>query len=415
MTSLWLGMLVLLALCVVVFVWPLFRAKKEVQNKAGASRSQANVSLYHEHLAELDANLAAGDIDENMHAQLCVELQRNLLADQGTSEASSVKQGWGRGLLLGGLTLLVLAGVALYLVRGSVADLHLQNMQGKYAKLDYEDLQNNVAANVSRSYELIELIRDRLKAKPDNDQYWYLLAVYAMRVSDYPVAIEGYRGVYRLNPTDARNTAALAQALFLNNSNRMSDEVRTLAEESLQLDPNDSTALGLMGISSFERKEYPQAATYWRAAAAQLPADAPGRAALLSGVRRAEASMGQAPEGTNTNEPTWTASVKVSVNKDLPPIKGTLFVFMRRWQGPPMPLVASRISTYTLPMSVVLDESMAMIDKNQLINAGQVELVARISLNGTAMAGAGDIEGRIGPFDANALPDSLELIIDTQL
>lgn len=420
MTPLWLGMLALCSLCIIVFIWPLWRAKNIRIESLDVSRDDANVSLYREHLAELDVNLAAGDIDTNTHELLKVELQRNLLADQANQASGSPMRTRGRWLLVVGMVVLVLASLLLYLRRGYAADIYLQQIQESYAKQDLEDSENNLAPNPARTYELIRLIRERLKAVPDNDQYWYLLALYAMHVSDYPLAIEGYKEVYRLNPTDAGNVSSLAQAIFLKNGNRMSQEILDTADEALRLDPRNSTALGLKGIHAYESEDYPNAVSYWTRAAAELPDLTSGKLALLSGVQRAQAAMASnAPSeaGLEPDSPTpaWSLPVTVSLDASLSPIEGTLFVFVRRWKGPPMPLVVTRIPGYKLPMSVVLDETMAMIDKNQLIDAGQVELVARISRRGTALPEAGDLEGHFGPFDINQLPESVELLIDRKL
>ncbi len=416
---LWLGLVVLLSIAVCIFVWPLWQGKQNILADFQGNRSAANVSLYQEHARDLETSFSAGDLDERAYQNLLLELKRKLLADN----ASQVGQEQGRFILFGrnvlivSLVFCIVSSLLFYLMRGSSADLHILNAQEAYAKLDMQDVQNNRKPNTARTYALINLIKQRLLAVPNKAEYWYLLSVYAMRVSDYTIAIEGYRGVRRISPNDANNTAALAQAIFLDNGSQMSPEVVTVASSALVVNPAESTALGLMGIDAFERQDYPAVIRYWSQAAEQLTSDAPGKVALLAGIARAKQALGGAggnvPEEVSVNTGI-KLPITVSLQPDLSPIAGTLFVYVRKWQASPMPLLVTKITNFSFPLSVTLDETMAMIDASGIRNAGQLELVARISASGSAIPATGDLEGHFGPFDSQQLPESMSVVINTR-
>ena len=57
-----------------------------------------------------------------------------------------------------------------------------------------------------------------------------------------------------------------------------------------------------------------------------------------------------------------------------------------------MPLAARQINPESLPRTIVLDESMAMVDGMSLANFDEVVVVARLSQSGIAARKVGDYE-----------------------
>jgi cytochrome c-type biogenesis protein CcmH len=74
-----------------------------------------------------------------------------------------------------------------------------------------------------------------------------------------------------------------------------------------------------------------------------------------------------------------------------------LFVFARAAQGPRAPLAIQRLSAASLPTSVLLDQSMGMIEGMNLGAFPEVVVGARVSASGNATPQAGDLEGLTDP------------------
>ncbi len=108
-------------------------------------------------------------------------------------------------------------------------------------------------------------------------------------------------------------------------------------------------------------------------------------------VARLAARLEQAPA-----EAGKTLSVQISLDpslKDQAAPEDTLFVFARAAQGPRMPLAIVRKQVKDLPLTVTLDDSLAMTPAAKLSNFSQVVVSARISKSGNAMPQSGDLNG----------------------
>jgi cytochrome c-type biogenesis protein CcmH len=74
-----------------------------------------------------------------------------------------------------------------------------------------------------------------------------------------------------------------------------------------------------------------------------------------------------------------------------------VFIYAKATSGPPMPLAAARKQVKDLPLTIVLDDSMAMMAKMRISAFPEVVVGARVSLSGSPMAKSGDLEGEVSP------------------
>ena len=133
----------------------------------------------------------------------------------------------------------------------------------------------------------------------------------------------------------------------------------------------------------------------------------------FTGAPPAAGQAGQASQAADA-APALQVQVQLDPALDTPPPGRALFVYARAPQGPPMPLAVQRISNPRFPLTVQLDDSMAMLEGRTLSAAQDIELVARLSASGQAMPGSGDWQGllRLRDFDLGAAP-AATVIIDT--
>lgn len=416
MTAFIIGAVALSLFAILCVVWPLFGSNKS--ENTGGQRLEENIALYREHEHELAQSLAAGDIDQSQYDKLVTEAKKNLLADQQAT-GGGYRSG-GRWVLVIVALFTLIAAAVLYFARGASGDVAFTKLQRQVMEQNFLAMQAGENPDPANTRQLIERIQTRLQKHPENTQYWYLLGSYASQVGDFKLAEKGYREVYQRVPNEPGSASELAQVIFLAQGNRMSDEVSFLTDKALQVDPEDTTALGLAGIRAFEQRNFADAADYWQRAAELTPVGASGRQALMAGVERARAEMQDSDaSGQSDTEATaqsqWAIPLEVTLADNLSaPSGATLFVFAREYQGSPMPLAVYRAPAGRFPLSVTLDESMAMTSADRLLQEGQIEIVARVSASGQAMPQSGDLEGRVGPLDMADLPSAIRISIDTQ-
>ncbi|MGV6808306.1 MAG: c-type cytochrome biogenesis protein CcmI [bacterium] len=117
------------------------------------------------------------------------------------------------------------------------------------------------------------------------------------------------------------------------------------------------------------------------------------------------------PASTNTQAVTVTIDIADSVKAQVSP-EQTVFIYAKAVQGPPMPLAAARKQVKDFPLTLVLDDSMAMMPQMKISAFPQVKVGARISLSGQPTAQKGDWYQELSPVN---LGSSIQLLIDRQL
>lgn len=418
---LWVILSIVLCLLAAGFIlWPLL-------GDAGADealvyeRSDVNLELYNEHKAELDRSLAQGLVDQQQYEALLRELDLSLLEDESPSAAKTEKStAGGRGLLWGLMPVLLVGSVIWYWQLGAVQDVEISQLASeKYISemLAMRGDEQAAAKLQELPKKLMSKVQKRLEAQPENTQYWYLLARTSMEQGAYAQGVAAYSQILQREPEQTQIMAELAQAMFLAAGNRIDPSIDGLVARVLAVDNRNPTALGLAGISAFERKAYPEAITYWQSAVTEMGAGAPGSQALSAGILRAQELAGSDIAPTNAPDIKVSGQDSISVYVSLAPsIKAeadqTVFVYARAWQGAKMPLAIVRLQVSDLPKRVVLDESMAMAAGMGLKSADQLQLIARLSLSGGVAPSAGDWQASFGPVDLSANSDEIELVID---
>lgn len=375
MIDFWLaaGLLALVAMAFLLI--PLLRGRRA---QAEEDRTALNVALYQERLAELDAQHAAGTLDDAQLQAGRAEAARELLADtEGEGERRSRL---GRAAPLLAAVLLPLLGLGLYLHWGASEKLALSR---------------ELAEPPHSMAEMTERLEKAVQAQPDSAEGWYFLGRTYMTQERFEDAAKAFERAANLSGRQSEVLGQWAQALYFANGKKMAGAAQALADEALKQNPEEVTTLGLMGIAAFEDQRYADAVDYWQRLVAALPADDPSRAAIQSGIERARQHLVERGEKLpEAPAAAATAGVTLKVRVDLSDaVKGqvrpddSVFVFARAVNGPPMPLAVKRLKVADLPDEVSLSDADAMMPQLKLSAFPQVELVARVSRAGNAISG----------------------------
>ncbi len=401
--NVWIGVALLALLAMLFVLAPALLHRKRVQ----PDRRAANVAIAKARLAELHGDFAAGVIGADDYALLKLEQERRVLAEaDAAARPAGLKDG--RWLLVVVAVAVPLLAAGAYYHLGAWTDWRIQALLKRSENEMQVDKDNRPALDALR-----KALQQRLEQRDDDDgRRRFMLAQIDTEFARYGEAVEQYTLLQKKFPEDASIAAHYAQAQYLAADRHLSAEALSMAQRALQLDPNQSTALGLLGLTALENKDYAQALVYWRHLLRQLPPGSTNAAMIEAGVKQAEQGLGSA------GFPGPKLVVSVSLAPQLVaalPAGGTLFVFAKAVNGPPMPLAAARLDPAQLPLEITLDDSMAMVAGMNLSSAKQVQVFARITASGQVRGEPGDLEGSSGPLQLTPAAQKLSVSIDRKL
>ena len=177
---------------------------------------------------------------------------------------------------------------------------------------------------------------------------------------------------------------------------------------ALDLKPDHPVALWLAGIAARGRGDIEGALAYWQRAEPLFDKESKTQAELQSLINQARRQLEQddGPASTSTTENNaqeqrrGLVRLMVSLDESLQDqVAGedTLFVLARAFNGPRIPLAVVRRQARDLPLTLALDDDMAMVPEMNLSKFDQVVVVAKISKSGDATTKSGDLIGQVSP------------------
>jgi cytochrome c-type biogenesis protein CcmH len=267
---------------------------------------------------------------------------------------------------------------------------------------------------------MVESLARKVRERPDDVRGWTLLARSLAAMGRYDEAVAAYEHLAGLTPDDPQVLADYADALGMHQGRSLAGRPYELVKRALAIDPKHAKSLALAGTAALDSGAYADAARYWGALAAEMPAGSEDRGrveAMLDEVREKAAaagkplapgsasvarastprSDGKAPAaGTQASAAGAAVSGSVSVAASVAPKmdrSAALFIFARAVNGPRMPLAVIRGTAAELPRDFTLDDSLAMAPSMKISGAEAVRIEARISRSGNAQPQPGDLVG----------------------
>lgn len=321
---------------------------------------------------------------------------------------------------------------------------------------------------------LVERLAAKMEQNPDQLEGWLMLGRTYVALEQPAKGAAALQRALALAPQDPEIMVSLAQALAAAADGQLAGRPVELITSALAVAPDHATGLWLQGLAAYQAKQFPQAVEHWErlargldpngedaaqlrqfiadareegglpparpdTAGASPAADQAAPAAAASPAANQAAAAAIASPGPATGSatsaqanpaasPAATAStpaaaatakgaalqVEVSLAEPLwheADINHSLFVYAKAASGPPMPLAVKRLKVADLPLTVTLDDSLAMTPAMKLSSFPQVIVGARISPSGQATPQSGDLEGETGPL-APADQPSVKVLID---
>jgi cytochrome c-type biogenesis protein CcmH len=398
MTTFWIicGLLILLALPFVV--WPLWRS---TQKSNAVLRDAANLEIFRDQIAEMDADLRNGLLTPELYEQGKRELESRLLDEVKEEQGSATGlRNPLKALAIVLAVLLPLASAGLYWKVGNHQALSPEAALAAAGGVG--DLRSSAA---------IKTLEDKVAQNPNDGESLLLLARAYGELERYGDAAKAYEKLTQYVTDEAWIWADYADVLAMVHGQKLSGPPTKLIEKALSLDPNHPKSLALAGTSAMERGDYQAAINYWSHLLKGLQPGSEDAQMIESGIQQAREFLAQskgrkAPmleqiaPASESGQPvaagkerisgtvTLSAALKAKASPD-----DTVFILARAAQGPKMPLAILRKQVKDLPVQFSLDDSMAMAPQMKLSSFDEVVVVARISKSGNAMSEPGDLQG----------------------
>jgi cytochrome c-type biogenesis protein CcmH len=217
-----------------------------------------------------------------------------------------------------------------------------------------------------------------------------------------------------------------AEMLALVNNRQFNEESRALVLKASELEPDNPNTLWFAGVAEYQAMHYRKAIDHLRRLLPLAKGEEDVVKSVIAIVAKSREALVEAgedvPELTELlGVDTMSAEVKsdqINVDEQQQPevnasatslqvtvdvsdaVKqkfdenDVVFVYAKAKQGPRMPLAAQRLTLGALPVTIVLDDSMAMVDGMNLSAFEQLQVFARLSKTGSAIAQSGDFIGQ---------------------
>ncbi|MEI8010344.1 MAG: c-type cytochrome biogenesis protein CcmI [Candidatus Nitrotoga sp.] len=398
----WLVAGALVMIAILALVLPLL-------GRGGSSKpvvgSEVNLSVYRDQLRELEADRAAGTLDDIQYQNARTDLEARVLEDSSVTEDSSklaASAKWSRTSIVAAVTMVPLLAVSLYFLLGTPAGLE--------SKIPTASVDEAHPATPEQFEAMVTWLAERLKAEPDNADGWVMLARSYVALNRYQDASIAYSRAVALQPNNAFVLADYADILAMLKQT-LQGEPEKMIQRALQVDPVNLKALSLAGSAAFERKDYQGAISSWQKILGLIPADSPVVASIKGSIAEARGLAAHPSAGSVASTAAPSKAVGGSVGGTIsldPALKtqvaetDTVFVFARAVEGGRKPpLAVLRKTVKDLPLVFTLDDSMAMVPGLNLSSEAKVIVGARISKSGKIVANSGDLEGLSKPVNNN--------------
>lgn len=405
----WIISSLLFVLAIVFVVLPLLRHSKRVV-VGERERDAANLRIYRERLAELQAELDEGLIDQPQYDALEAELSRTVLSDVSADALNPADRkkkpgkplSWlGPSRLIPLIMVLAMlpASIYLYGIWGASNDLRVAELfeRSRQAQDDPQALQDLI-------FELGAVIEnDR-----SNGWAWYFMARNLVSLGQFNEAALAFRNAAD-NIEHPQDQAVIlgqyAQAQYVAEGQQMTERVQEIITRAQRLNPSEPSVLQLLGADAFVNGDYQSALTYWQQLLGSTVQGSEDAQFLRAMIAEAQAQLMQQEGGEVDTAGTPQLEISLALSPEIDvPAETRVFVSAQDTSRPGPPLAAKLMTVADLPAIVSLSDTDAVGPFN-LSSAEEVIVVATVAVGGTADVQSGDYQVRSEPVKLNTSAD----------
>jgi cytochrome c-type biogenesis protein CcmH len=276
--------------------------------------------------------------------------------------------------------------------------------------------------------EVVQQLQARLAANPSDFEGWQMLGRTYLVTGEAAKAVAAYEKANEISGgQNPELQLDLAEALILTDNPAGQDRAKKIVDAALEADANNGKALWYSGVIAIRAGDNETAKARWTKLLEQDPPDeirqivsqqltqlgveVPAMAGTSGGMSGAMTPPAAPTDGKEAEGRTLRIAISVDpkVADKLKP--GTaLFVSARQPGIPGPPLAAVRLTSDQLPTTVVLSDANSMMEGRNLSSVDDVEVVARVAFDGTAVTAKGDLIGKVQQKKGGA--EDVAIVID---
>ena len=398
MPQMW-GMFALLSILAALFVVvPFLRREKVIAVDSDANAER--IGIYQQRLDDLVQEFADKKIEQTAYNESIVELKRRLLNELSPEKQLNAR-GNNRIFALTGLAFLVAVSAVFYGFTGSQ-----KQIEDWYTAIDRLPefgeravLQQGEPLSQNELQAFALGLRTKLAQSGDDAVAWMLLGRVAMSLGDNDMAKQAFEKALVMQPDNNNVLVNFSQLLLIEGTEPSMNRAARMLSKVLQSDPSNMDAISLLALIAYERQDWEEAKAAFEVLQSSMTQDDPRYAMISERIHDIEHKINpdahaheesQSPAGASL---TVSVSLNDSIASQLPD-NATLFIFAKAHNGPPMPLAVNKLKQFQFPITVTLDDSMAMMPDLKLSNFEKVEITARVSSDEAVTVQTGDLEGQ---------------------
>jgi cytochrome c-type biogenesis protein CcmH len=422
MVTFWLLAILLFVLAIAFILYPFitqhFSDKKDSggNNETTVDQRQTNIDIAKEQLQTLEEDFAKAEISQEEYDSLKYELESSLIEDISVSNTAETET---KTKTSSTNPKLIMFLVILFVPLCSILFYQQLGTPGFIDGSALAQSQHSNTNNQPSVDEMIGMLINKLKKNPNDEKGWFLLARTFMALKKYDEAYKTYENLLKLTGEDADVLVSMADAAAMSKAGKISGEPEKLIRRALKIAPDNITGLWLIGIAEKEQGNNAQALKYWT----KLYPLIEEKAAKETVAKMIQSVGGSVPqsESEHNHDNSVSAETMANIAAEINTFKSkaksdsntkvvitvtidlsselknqandndVVFIYAKALQGPPMPLAAAKKKVAELPMTISLDDSMAMMPSMKISAFKEVRVGARISKSGQPGKNSGDL------------------------
>jgi cytochrome c-type biogenesis protein CcmH len=431
----WVLTVLMLLIAIGLLVLPLLKARQY----SPLAYKESNLKINDEKIKELDLDLQEGRIDQLFYKAAREELDRELLIDIPDVSKENAALHYTNAASRHPALALVISVFVPMLALLLYLDLGMHNASD-------ETFVASQSQETSAKQPSIDDMTRKLEAKIEKEggtvEEWIMLGRSHKYLGNNQQAANAFAVALEQDTENAQLMLERAEVLALSNDRVFTEDARALVFKAYELDPENPNSLWFIGVAEYQQGNYRQSIKHLvkllpmaggeeevmksivtivaksRQALLDAGEDVPELEQML-GIEQMKADAKAVEATKDASAPAADSATTLSVAVDVSDkVRGqfnesdVVFVYAKAKQGPRMPLAVARLTLAELPLTVTLDDNMAMVEGMNLSAFDQLVVSARVTRTGSAIAQSGDYIGQLDVTDKSA-DVTLNIEIDT--